>query len=94
MFVTATETFLARSGRKRGRICYRADGLWVFVTESLTEETEEFLPYWCNDHRPSGLYQSRDEVVAALQAVLGEMEVIETARSIEINTDVGPYPEP
>lgn len=94
MFVTAIETFLARSGKSRGRVCYRADGLWVFVTEYLTEETEEFLPYWINDYPPSGLYQTRDDPAAALRTVLGEMESIDGARPVEINTDVGPYPEP
>ena len=94
MFVTAIETFLARSGKSRGRVCSRADGLWVFVTEYLTEATEEFLPYWINDYPPSGIYQTRDDATAALRIVLGEMETIEGARSVEINTDVGPYPEP
>ena len=94
MFVTAIETFLARSGERRGRVCYRADGLWAFVTEYLTEETEEFLPYWNNDYPPSGLYQTRDDAVTALQTVLGEMKAIGATRSIEFNTDVGPYPEP
>lgn len=94
MFVIAIETFLARSGNSRGRVCRRADGLWVFVTEYLTEETEEFLPYWVNDYPPSGIYQTRDDATIALRTVLGEMGAIEGARSVEINTDVGPYPEP
>jgi hypothetical protein len=94
VFVTAIETFLARSGKSRGRVCYRVDGLWVFVTEYLTEETEEFLPYWINSYPPSGLYRTRDDATAALRTVLGEMERIEGAGSVEINTDVGPYPEP
>jgi len=94
VFVTAIETFLAQSGKSRGRVCYRADGLWAFVTEYLTEESAECLPYWINDYPPSGLYQSRGEAAAALRIVLGEMEPIEGARSVEINTDVGPYPEP
>jgi hypothetical protein len=94
MFVTAIETFLARSGKRRGRVRYRADDLRVFVTEDLTEETEEFLPYWNNDYPPSGLYQTRDDAAAALRAVLGEMDAIEGARAVDFNTDVGPYPEP
>ena len=94
MFVTAIETFLARSGKGRGRVCHRADGLWVFVTEHLTAENEEFLPYWINDYPPSGLYQTRDDAAMALRTVLGEMKSIEGARWVEINTDVGPYPEP
>ena len=94
MLVTAIETFLAQSGKGRGRVCYRADGLWVFVTEYLTEETEEFLPYWINDYPPSGLYQTRDDATTALRTVLGEMESIEGARRVEINTGVGPYSEP
>lgn len=94
MRVTATDAFLDREGSRRGRLCRRPDGLWMFVTEYLTDETEEFLPYWINNYPPSGLYLSRDDAAVALLAVLGDMIAIKGARPVAFDTDHGPYPEP
>ncbi len=94
MLVTATETYISTAGERRGRVCEREDGLWVFVTEHLTDETDECLPYWVNDCPPSGLYRSSEDATAALQSDLGEMQRLCVGRSPAFNTDRGPYPEP
>jgi hypothetical protein len=94
MRVTATDAFLDREGRRRGRLCRRPDGLWMFVTEYLTDETEECWPYWINDYPPSGLYRTRDDAAAALRAALGDMISIENVRPVVLDTVIGPYPEP
>lgn len=81
MLVTATEIYISTAGERRGRVCEREDGLWVFVTEYLTDETDECLPYWVNDCPPSGLYRSSEDATAALQSDLGEMQRLRVGRS-------------
>jgi len=94
MLVTATEVFRHQSGKIRGRVCRRPDDLWVFVIERFIEQVDELLPYWINDYRPSGLFRSREEATASLQAALGDVVPIEDVLPVTFNTDVGPYPEP
>ena len=94
MKVIAVEVFGNGSGTRRGRVCQRRDGRFQFVTEMLTAATDELLPYWLNEHPPSGVYERQEDATEALLAALGSAESIGRAEPFEFDINVGPYPEP
>ena len=94
MTVSAISVFLTASGKRRGRICLRVDGLFQYGTERWQEEIGDSPGYWLNDYPPSGLFCSQEEAVAALSDEIGPMTELENSRPAELDLSVGPYPEP
>lgn len=94
MNVTAVEVFAEGGRMRRGRICRRDDGRYQYVTETLTDGTEDCLPYWRNDYPPSGIFERQDEAAEALAAELCAPIRLEGANPVRFDLSVGPYPEP
>jgi hypothetical protein len=92
MKVTVASALIADGGERRGRICLRSDGRYQFVTERLTQATDDVLPYWLNEYPPSGIYDRQEDAAAALQATLGQASPIEDVEPVEFNLEIGPYP--
>ena len=93
MNVTAVEAFIDISGTRRGRVCQRPDGKFQFVTEALTGEPEECLPYWRNEHPPSGIYERQVDAASALVATLQSAVRLGNIAATEFDLTVGPYPD-
>jgi hypothetical protein len=94
MNVTAVDVIADGSGMRRGRICRRDDGRYQYVTETLTDGAGTCLPYWTNDHPPSGIFDRRDEATEALAAELLAATRLEGADPVSFDLSIGPYPEP
>ena len=90
MDVTAIETFVSADGGRRGRICWRPDGLLQVVTETLRPGDEEFEPHWLNDYPPSGIFNDRDEALAFLNATIQSLVPLEDVRQVKFDIGVGP----
>lgn len=93
MIVTAIDVLLSTSGDRRGRICRRPDNRFQFVTETRRSEDAELFAHWVNDHPPSGLFDSREAALEALQHQIPSFRPV-TCPAHDIEIGVGPYPEP
>ena len=87
-------THLLRARNRRGRLCVRPDGMFQFATESYNETDEMLDGYWMNEYPPSGLYQTREEAVAALRNALASDSRLLQTEQLEIELEVGPWEEP
>jgi hypothetical protein len=94
MDVTAIEVWVVPSGKLRGRVCQRADGLFQYVMETLTEETAELRSYWVNQHPPSGIFKDQADALAALRNELPSSMPLDGAKVTTFDIRVGPYPDP
>lgn len=94
MDVTAIAVFVSASGDRRGRICWRPDGRFHVVTETLQPETGDELPWWKNDWPPSGIFDHQDAALSALSLEIRAMTPMENVRPVTFDMRIGPYPEP
>ena len=93
MTVTAFSVFLAISGKRRGRICLRNDGLFQYVTEVLRTE-DDGSQWWINEYPPSGLFDNAEAAVSELSSTIGPMRKLYRARTTQFEPTAGPYPDP
>ena len=94
MKVTVVEVYIDKSGKRRDRVCLRKDGYFQIGLEHKTEEDGDYLPYWRNEHPPSGLFASRTDAIEAVQSALINSKRLDNLELIEIDLSVGPWPAP